>query len=225
MVLGKVPGRSNEIDGEPLILWQHGRIAQHGLKSIVWLSVFGRGRRDPGRGLSRLSGQDKTVARRRARPRGGGAAGNDGGSRRRSAFVFVDKQESQIAVSPDGAPDIAKLDGELRDILKDLHAQVFPKLRKPLPSKDLPALESYRKELRAVKAKCDGIMLLLLREDQLAEGWLLELERDVLPSATTRPRCALIDATGLYKSETIEGVSIFQYPNPTLREELQKWLR
>ena len=93
-----------------------------------------------------------------------------------------------------------------------LNARVFPLSRKALAGKDLSTLENYRRELRTLKAKCDGIMLLVLREDQVAESWLLELERDVVPAAPVRPRCALVDATGLYKSEKIEGVSVFQYP-------------
>ena len=37
MVLGSIPGRSNAIEGEPLVPWQHGQIARHGLKSVIWL--------------------------------------------------------------------------------------------------------------------------------------------------------------------------------------------
>ena len=90
-----------------------------------------------------------------------------GGSRR---FVFVDMLESQIVASPGATPDVTKLDGELREILVALNARVFPLSRKPLAGKDLSTLENYRRELRTLKAKCDGIMLLVLREDQVAEA-------------------------------------------------------
>jgi hypothetical protein len=219
MVLGTLPGRSTPIEGQDLVIWQHEQITRHGLKLVAWQPppLEAAQIRDPKYRAfiekikpNQAADADKVAAEIKALTQG-----NDGARR----LVFLDAPDS-----PSPGADLSQIDSKLRGILGDLKVRVFPLNRNRLANSDLSVRERYRRDLRDLKASCDGIMLLVQTDDLLPEYWLLELERDVIPKASRSLRCAVVDATGNGGLGPIEGVKVFEYASPSLRSELQQWL-
>jgi hypothetical protein len=219
MVLGALPGRSTPIEGEDLVIWQHEQITRHGLKLIAWQPppLQAAQIRDPKYRAfiekiqpNQAADADKIAAEVKAL-----SHGTDGARR----LVFLDAPDS---TGP--SPDASQIDSKLRGILGDLKVRVFPLNRSRLANSDLSVRERYRRDLRDLKASCDGIMLLVQTDDLLPDYWLLELERDVIPKASRSLRCAVVDATSDGGLGPIDGVKVFRYANPALRSELQQWL-
>jgi hypothetical protein len=230
MVLPRLPGRDFAIEGRPLAAWQHEQLQRLGLPVVAWLppsidllSIRDQQHRAFVESLRPLRAEDPaTVA----------AAVKDvmpgtGGAKR---FVYLD---TPLTIETEKTPSSTSdsMERDLRAMLQSLNARVFPIGRRRLASNDLSALDEYRRQLRDVKARCDGLLLLLSNPDVLPDLWLLDIERDVAPAAERLggehhpPQCAVIDATGTYEHGDIDGLSVFRYPSAGLQSELARWLK
>jgi hypothetical protein len=227
-ILGALPGRSSVVDGQPFVRWQHEQIVRLGLPQVVWLppTIDVEAIRDPD--YRAFVGGIQAV--RVADAGHVAAAVNDllpgGGGPKR--FIFLDAPQAPKPGAPSDQLAANGMEQDLRAILKNLNARVFPVARGRPTTIGLSEIEEYRRQLRALKAQCDAVLLLLQNPEQLPDLWLLEFERDIAsagaePKAQRQPpRCAVIDTTNSY--EPSESLKVFRYPNPEFQTEIRRWL-
>jgi hypothetical protein len=222
-VLGNVPGRSTPIDGEDLIAWQVQEAKARGLKVSAWLppSLSAAGLRDAKYRafieqlqLTAVADPAALVSSLGPLPKKAEEAGR---------LVFLDLPETRPAEPAPAPVGGASIDQKLRAILRELKVGVLPFNRLPQQGRDLAAVERVRQELRQMRSKCDGIMLLYQNPDYMPEDWLIEIYRDVIPRAKLGLRCAVMDAVGSGLAPTDE-IMVFQSTSPSLSDEIRQWL-
>jgi hypothetical protein len=121
------------------------------------------------------------------------------------------------------------LEREIRRLLGELNISVFPLARRVRGGRELASVLDEGSSFLEIIRRCGAILLIngdVKKEDELwIDGRVADIKFDIQRKLGGRLKCAIVDAPIDPRLESFEDVSVFACDSPTLKRDLQGWLR
>jgi hypothetical protein len=121
------------------------------------------------------------------------------------------------------------LEREIRRLLSELDTSVFPLARSARGGRELASVLDEGASFLEVIRRCGAILLIngnIKQEDDLwIDGRVADIKFDIQRKLGGRLKCAIVDAPFDPRLESFDDVSVFPFDSPTLKLDLQGWLR
>lgn len=121
------------------------------------------------------------------------------------------------------------LEREIRRLLAELDISVFPLARSARAGREVASVLDEGSSFLEIIKRCGAILLIngnVKEEDDLwVDGRVADIKFDIQRKLGGRLKCAIVDAPIDPRLESFEDVSVFSCDSPTLKNDLQSWLR
>ena len=121
------------------------------------------------------------------------------------------------------------LEREIRRLLGELDISVFPLARSVRGGREVASVLDEGSRFLEIIKRCGAILLIngnVKEDDGLwIDGRVLDIECDIQRKLGGRLKYAIVDAPIEPRLESSEEVSVFPCDSPTLKRDLQGWLR
>ena len=121
------------------------------------------------------------------------------------------------------------LEREIRRLLGELDISVFPLARRAHGGREVASVLDEGSSFLEIIRRCGAILLIngnVKEEDDLwIDGRVADIKFDIQRKLGGRLKCAIVDAPIDPRLESFEDVSVFSCNSPTLKHDLQGWLR
>lgn len=139
-----------------------------------------------------------------------------GGETPRSVFMMASARDES-------------LEREIRRLLGELDISVFPLARSARGGREVASVLDEGSSFLEIIKRCGAILLIngnVKEEDDLwIDGRVADIKFDIQRKLGGRLKCAIVDAPIDPRLESFEDVSVFSCDSPTLKNDLQGWLR
>ena len=121
------------------------------------------------------------------------------------------------------------LEREIRRLLGELDISVFPLARSVRGGREVASVLDEGSRFLEIIKRCGAILLIngnVKEEDGLwIDGRVLDIECDIQRKLGGRLKYAIVDAPIEPRLKSFDEVSVFPCNSPTLKRDLQGWLR
>ncbi len=121
------------------------------------------------------------------------------------------------------------LEREIRRLLGELDISVFPLARRARGGREVASVLDEGSSFLEIIKRCGAILLIngnVKEEDDLwIDGRVADIKFDIQRKLGGRLKCAIVDAPIEPRLESFDDVSVFPCDSPTLKRDLQGWLR
>jgi hypothetical protein len=139
-----------------------------------------------------------------------------GGETPRSVFMMASARDES-------------LEREMRRLLGELDISVFPLARRARSGREVASVLDEGSSFLEIIKRCGAILLIngnVKEEDDLwIDGRVADIKFDIQRKLGSRLKCAIFDAPIEPRLESFDDVSVFACDSPTLKRDLQGWLR
>ena len=139
-----------------------------------------------------------------------------GGATPRSVFMMASARDES-------------LEREIRRLLGELDISVFPLARRASGGREVASVLDEGSSFLEIIKRCGAILLIngnVKEEDDLwIDGRVADIKFDIQRKLGGRLKCAIVDAPIEPRLESFDDVSVFPCDSPTLKRDLQGWLR
>jgi hypothetical protein len=139
-----------------------------------------------------------------------------GGETPRSVFMMASARDES-------------LEREIRQLLGELEIAVFPLARRARAERAVASVLDEGSSFLEIIKRCGAILLIngnVKEEDDLwIDGRVADIKFDIQRKLGGRLKCAIVDAPIEPRLESFDDVSVFPCDSPTLKRDLQGWLR
>lgn len=140
----------------------------------------------------------------------------DAGATPRSVFMMASARDET-------------LERDMRRLLGELDISVFPLARSARGGREVASVLDEGSSFLEIIKRCGAILLIngnVKEEDDLwIDGRVADIKFDLQRKLGGRLKCAIVDAPIDPRLESFEDVSVFSCDSPTLKHDLQGWLR
>ena len=121
------------------------------------------------------------------------------------------------------------LEREIRRLLGELDISVFPLARRARGGREVASVLDEGSSFLEIIRRCGAILLIngnVKEEDDLwIDGRVADIKFDIQRKLGGHLKCAIVDAPIEPRLDSFDDVSVFSWDSPTLKHDLQGWLR